>query len=305
MLLLLSLSVVLVEAQQAQIQVPDCLPAAKANWNWTYNTLEQAPCTTAGYMAAECNNGNFTIPKLVAGNHYTGPTTDDKCQCNSVLYSVISACAGCQKGTWLTYDQWTANCGSPAAMSTFPEAINNDTRIPAWAFLNVTPSEPWDNITACDFGGSPESVGTFRPSFAPKFSSGAALSAGVIAGVVAGSTVAGFAAIAAGVWYLCRRRRSQRAQKAGIKPSPSDGGTPPRDKGYESVPWTPQSADMKFYDPKDPSTYPKIALIPNSGEPSNAAAMATQSSLNTSNESRATTRTKPPQQTIYQGLPEV
>jgi hypothetical protein len=31
MLLLLSLCVVLVEAQ---IQVPDCLPAAKANWNW-------------------------------------------------------------------------------------------------------------------------------------------------------------------------------------------------------------------------------------------------------------------------------
>ena len=31
MLLLLSLGVLLVEAQ---VQVPDCLPAAKANWNW-------------------------------------------------------------------------------------------------------------------------------------------------------------------------------------------------------------------------------------------------------------------------------
>lgn len=31
MLLLLSLGVLLVEAQ---IQAPDCLPAAKANWNW-------------------------------------------------------------------------------------------------------------------------------------------------------------------------------------------------------------------------------------------------------------------------------
>lgn len=302
MLLLLSLCVVLVEAQ---IQVPDCLPAAKANWNWTYNTLEQAPCTTAGYMAAECSDGSFTIPKLVAGNHYTGPTADDKCQCNSVLYSVISACAGCQKGTWLTYDQWTANCSKPPAMSTFPQSITNETRVPAWAFLNVTPSEPWDNITACNFGGSPESVGTFRPSFAPRFSSGSALSAGVIAGVVAGSTVAGFAAIAAGVWYLCRRHQRRRTQKADIKPSPSDGGTPPQDKGYESVPWTPQSADMKIYDPKDPSTYPNLALIPDAGEHSNAAATATQSSLNTSNDSKPTTRTKSPRQINYQGLPEV
>ena len=34
LLLLLSLCVVHVEAQASQVQVPDCLPAAKANWNW-------------------------------------------------------------------------------------------------------------------------------------------------------------------------------------------------------------------------------------------------------------------------------
>lgn len=45
---------------------------------------------------------DFTIPKLSAGNHYTAPDSSSKCQCNTVLYSVISACAGCQKGTWLT-----------------------------------------------------------------------------------------------------------------------------------------------------------------------------------------------------------
>ncbi|KAH9030975.1 hypothetical protein EDB84DRAFT_1493765, partial [Lactarius hengduanensis] len=262
MLLLLSLAFVLVEAQ---IQVPDCLPAAKKNWNWTYNSFEQAPCSTAGYLAAQCSNGQFTIPQLAVGNHYTGPSGGSDngiCQCNSVLYSLISACAGCQKGTWLSYDDWTANCSARAAMSTFPQSISNSTRVPAWAFLNVSTSQPWDNITACNFGGSPESVGTFRPSFAPQYSSGAALSAGVIAGVVAGTTVAGFAAIAAGVWYL-------------------PGATTQDHSGYESVPWTPQS-DMKFYDPSDPSTYPNLAVIP--GKPTNAAAMTTTTSLTTANE---------------------
>lgn len=300
LLLLLSLAFVLVDAQ---IQVPDCLSAAKKNWNWTYNSLEQSPCSTAGYLAAQCNNGQFTIPQLDAGNHYTGPSgsTNDICQCNTILYSVISACAGCQKGTWLSYDEWTANCSSRAAISTFPQAITNSTRVPAWAFLNVTTSQPWDNITACNFGGSPESVGTYRPSFAPQYGIGAALSAGVIAGVVAGSTVAGFVAIAAGVWYLVRRHRRRRTLRGDAKPS-SVGGTAQDKTGYESVPWTPQS-DMKFYDPSDPSTYPNFAVIP--GNPTNAAAMTTMTSLGTANDSKkASTETKP-HRTNYLGLPEV
>ncbi|KAH9161344.1 hypothetical protein EDB89DRAFT_2031093 [Lactarius sanguifluus] len=320
MLLLLSLAFVLVEAQ---IQVPDCLPAAKKNWNWTYNSLEQAPCSTAGYLAAQCGNGQFTIPQLAAGNHYTGPSggsDDGICQCNSVLYSLISGCAGCQKGTWLSYDEWTANCSSRAAMSTFvlqcsvvvhntekiiwwgrfPQSISNSTRVPAWAFLNVSTSQPWDNITACNFGGSPESVGTFRPSFAPQYSSGAALSAGVIAGLVAGTTVAGLAAIAAGVWYLVRRRRKRRTPQSNIRPT-STGASTQDNSGYESVPWTPQS-DMKFYNPSDPSTYPNLAVIP--GNPTNAAAMTTMTSLTTANDSKASSGANP-HRTTYLGLPEV
>lgn len=54
---------------------------------------------------------DFTIPKLTAGNHYTAPISGSKCQCNTVLYSVISACAGCQKGTWLTCARISFACG--------------------------------------------------------------------------------------------------------------------------------------------------------------------------------------------------
>ena len=109
-------------------------------------------------------------------------------------------------------------------------------------------SSPWDNVTACNFGGSPESVGTFRPTFAPQFSVGSALSAGVIAGVVAATTVTGLAAIVVGVWYLVRRRRRRRTpivnnNKLDSLPS---GDTSQDKTGYTPVPWTPQSA-TRFY----------------------------------------------------------
>jgi hypothetical protein len=140
-LLLIQLAIIPVEAQQ--VQAPECWPATMGIWNWvrlsssvqnnpdnliirwqTYNSLNQSPCQTAAYLAAQCNNertsvlpsvprGNladtspeFTIPQLAQGNHYTGPSGSDAgdiCRCNSVYYSLISACIGCQKGIWISY----------------------------------------------------------------------------------------------------------------------------------------------------------------------------------------------------------
>jgi hypothetical protein len=116
---------------------------------------------------------------------YEGPSGSDDCRCNSVYYSLISGCAGCQEGTWLPYafstvvfgeccfipcdPYWTVTtsgmqiapesllCQRPCPMSTsvpivyptscatkqvfvgrFPQSIENVTRVPAWAFVNVT-----------------------------------------------------------------------------------------------------------------------------------------------------------------------
>ena len=150
----------------------------------------------------------------------------------------------------------------------FPQSITDTTRVPAWAFLNITTvrspppslcaidpygpgfpqaSAPWNNVTACDFGDLPESVGSFRPSFAPKFSTGSALSAGVIAGVIAGSSVTGLAAIVAGVWYLVHRRRRRRTPIVNNEPNPLPiGGTAQLSTRYPSVAWRPQPG-MRFY----------------------------------------------------------
>ncbi|KAH9958292.1 hypothetical protein BC827DRAFT_609764 [Russula dissimulans] len=297
-LLLVQLIAVPVEAQ---VQAADCLPAALEHWNWTYNSLNQAPCETAAYLAAECHDGQFTIPQLVAGNHYSGPSDSsvtDTCECNTVYYSLISACAGCQRGIWLSYDQWHAGCKTVEPDSTFPQVIINQTLVPAWAFLNVTSSDPWDNVTACDFGGLPESSGTARPPFAPKFSARSAIGVGVLVGLATGSTILALAAIGAGIWYFVRRHRRRGWQKVEDNfKSPSTDRFQATDK-YTSVPWAPE-ADRRFYDPSDPTTYPDLFLLRDTTQ-----SAATNPAPSAQDSTRALANPRP-SATTYSGLPEV
>ena len=49
----------------------------------------------------------FTINALRPGYSYTGPSGVDNsnlCKCNTVTYSLISACDACQGEAWTTYD---------------------------------------------------------------------------------------------------------------------------------------------------------------------------------------------------------
>jgi len=275
-LLILQHAVVPVKAQnQAQIQAPVCLPAAMAVWNWTYNGLNQSPCQTAAYLAAQCNNEQFTIPQLEQGSHYTGPSGSDAgdiCRCNSVYYSLISACVGCQKGVWIPYDEWNANCTTVSPMSTFPESINNVTGVPAWAFVNVSDTKPWDNVTACAVGDSPESSGTSRPSFAPQFDEGNAVRVGVIAGVAVGCTIAVLAIVGVGAWFLLRRYRQRRQQDRPVEPQPEQYSVVEQENDQSVItPWTGNS-DKKFYDPSDPSTYPDPGVLSPASSAANPAA---------------------------------
>jgi hypothetical protein len=50
----------------------------------------------------------FSIPPIPGpGYEYIGPSDSfdesDTCKCNTVTYSLLSACASCQGGTWLMY----------------------------------------------------------------------------------------------------------------------------------------------------------------------------------------------------------
>jgi len=254
---------------------------------------------TAAYLAAECNNEQFTIEQLPQGQFYGGPSGSDDCRCNSVYYSLISACAGCQKGTWLPYDQWYANCTEVAPVSTFPQNINNDTRVPAWAFMNVSNSQPWDNVTACAVGDTPESTGDSRPSFAPKFDDGDAVRVGVIVGVALVGTVLVFVLVGTGGWFFLRRyrRRRQPYSKARSESPSAEHLTAKRGSGrYTVLAWTPD-ADKRFYDPSDPSTHPIIGALP-TGALSPAA-------INSPTPVKGPTTPKNNRPTEYSGLPEL
>jgi hypothetical protein len=87
----------------------------------TFNSLNQNPCTVAAYLESTCNSGcecfsprmsipissfkAFTIAALWPGYAYSAWSLDyypDLCSCNTVIYSLISACVACQGGTWDT-----------------------------------------------------------------------------------------------------------------------------------------------------------------------------------------------------------
>ena len=47
----------------------------------------------------------FDIQALPPGRMYGGPTAaqSNLCECNTVVYSLVSACAACQGSTWILY----------------------------------------------------------------------------------------------------------------------------------------------------------------------------------------------------------
>jgi hypothetical protein len=92
-----------------------------------FNSLGQNPCMVAAYLISTCSGGcefsslfcscvckpcrlvffaAFTINSLAPGYHYTGPSGSDNtdlCKCNTVAYSLISACDACQGADWISY----------------------------------------------------------------------------------------------------------------------------------------------------------------------------------------------------------
>ncbi|KAF8339229.1 hypothetical protein F5887DRAFT_475437 [Amanita rubescens] len=62
---------------------------------------------------------------------------DYTCFYNTVWYSLLSACALCQDGNWLTWPDYSLTCNKTYLME-YPDPIPSNTSIPTWAYLNVT-----------------------------------------------------------------------------------------------------------------------------------------------------------------------
>ncbi|KAF8477808.1 hypothetical protein DFH94DRAFT_755939 [Russula ochroleuca] len=97
-------------------------PNCTASYAWTSNSLNQSACTVAAYMMSTCNGGSFDISPLLDTKHsYTGPSGNDDsdlCKCNTIAYSLISACDACQGSEWIS----------------FPNPVPPGTSVPHWAF---------------------------------------------------------------------------------------------------------------------------------------------------------------------------
>ncbi|KAF8896394.1 hypothetical protein BD779DRAFT_582797 [Infundibulicybe gibba] len=112
-----------------------CLPNTL---QWAFNSLNQSPCTIAEFLLNSCSvgSGSLHIPPIQANDLGYTVSSPTSCTCNSVFYSLLSACALCQSGNLRKWSDYSLNCSSPTFI-TLPEGVPNGTRIPHYAFHDV------------------------------------------------------------------------------------------------------------------------------------------------------------------------
>ncbi|KAH9991392.1 hypothetical protein BJV77DRAFT_539661 [Russula vinacea] len=256
----------------AQVSGPIC---TSATWQWTFNSLGQSPCTVTAYMMATCNGGKYRFPSLSPGYLYYGPEgADDSnlCYCNSVAYSLFSACGACQGEGWISWSEWVTNCTKTLPPPSFPNLVPSGTRIPQWTLLDVTNKNIWNPNKSYAVGArswldsqplrrvcSPTSSSGAVPTVLSILSQrsegsgdGGAVAAG---GVVAGIAVVLFCILTPLFFHLRRRSRVQAAASAAVDASQMQQ---PKSDEVALSPITP----VKIYDPDDPTTFPFQVTMP-------------------------------------------
>ncbi|KAI0270217.1 hypothetical protein BGY98DRAFT_937561 [Russula aff. rugulosa BPL654] len=131
-------------------------PGCSLNWAWSFNSLGQNPCTVAAYMLSTCHGGSFTVQPVQSGFHYTGPSSTqggDLCLCNTIAYSLLSACDGCQGSEWISWSDYSNNCTTILPPSTFPNPVPDGTSLQRWAILDVTAGNNWNPNASQAVGG--------------------------------------------------------------------------------------------------------------------------------------------------------
>ncbi len=125
----------------------------------SFNSLGQNACMVAAFMISTCYGGcelfarllclvlapatslivsssfpAYTLDALAQGYSYGGPNGGDSttCVCNTVTYSLISACGGCQGENWITYDSCShtsSTLGAHMSIISWSEFVTNCTAI--------------------------------------------------------------------------------------------------------------------------------------------------------------------------------
>lgn len=128
---MLALAVVFLLAALADVMAQATTSAVcSSSYNWANNKIGQSPCLVASHLESVCNGGLWDVAALVPDSEYAGGGTSS-CQCNMVVYSLISACGACQGHNYVDWSVWSKNC--PQTYIEFPENIPSNTSIPKWA----------------------------------------------------------------------------------------------------------------------------------------------------------------------------
>ncbi|KAI0694604.1 hypothetical protein BC835DRAFT_999872 [Cytidiella melzeri] len=274
-----------------------------AAFSWATNSRGQSPCLQAAYLNGACLNDpqDAYVYSLPADFHYRPPTLDTAtpCQCSTVFYSMIGACAGCQDRDNLPWSAWDTNCTAVYIGWPSDVPIPPGTSIPSWAFIDVVEPDAFNAtaakaIAATDPAESSPAVApptSSSSSFIPSASAGASNNApasptgsstgntsssssshkssnvGAIVGGVVGGL--GGAAILCGIaaYFMIRQRKKNAAKTDASAPFAGSG------TGYaqEHEPKVFQHQQAEYtgvptFSPTSPSTY--TAPLYNPDDPS-------------------------------------
>ncbi|KAG1891126.1 hypothetical protein F4604DRAFT_393549 [Suillus subluteus] len=150
----------------AQMSTVTCL----SSFGWMNNSLVQDPCLVASYLESTCG-AIINFDPLPTGYHYEAPSAAlaNPCVCNTVTYSMVSACADCQNRTYDDWTSWSTSCSKFSIgesvrkvvdilqaflihlIDRYPNDIPTGTKVPNWAYLNV--SGGFDPVAAQSNGG--------------------------------------------------------------------------------------------------------------------------------------------------------
>ncbi|KAI0777158.1 hypothetical protein BC629DRAFT_1525684, partial [Irpex lacteus] len=87
-----------------------------ASFSWATNSRGQSPCLQAAYLNGACLSDpqDAYVFSLPTGFHYRPPSAAiaTPCQCSTVFYSVLAACADCQSREVLPWSAWETNCST-------------------------------------------------------------------------------------------------------------------------------------------------------------------------------------------------
>ncbi|KAJ3855335.1 hypothetical protein EV368DRAFT_62535 [Lentinula lateritia] len=72
-----------VRCEDPSLNVPAC--SSQYDYQWSVNSKGQSPCQVSGYLGSVCFGGEFSIPAVTPGEHYSlSSELQDNCTCSTI-----------------------------------------------------------------------------------------------------------------------------------------------------------------------------------------------------------------------------